>query len=1080
MRQEPSLTFRGALEILGHHDRPAIKKLDKILGGAILASGVAAGVAAVAGLPLAPVGLWAAIWGWTEQKDAAMGMLRKALDSAIGKVKGTVGYERRQLIAAAHTTIVMAAVFEAFRDEVGEDFYESLEISDAEKATLLNGRLHADGTSLFGAIYAAEVPAPSPSRGFEENVEEVRKWMLVFAERLRSFLNGLAIVRGNRFPWGEIVSRAAGRYESHFLKLAATVPEFAMWAVLAEHAATRALVRQENKELAAAIDQNTASMARVEALLALTTGPSGIISDLRVTIDRANQRTLSEPIVSADGSRHGPDITFPPVKQMYINPRFQVAKLNTDARVADERWWNDVPSRAEFDLVLAAHVITLEATRFPMLLLGDPGAGKSLGTRVLAARLGGAGYTVVHVPLRNVGANAPVGHQIQQALDAATTERVTWAELSDQSVGTTRIVLLDGLDELLQASSSDRSGYLQEVVDFQAAEAAQERPLVIMVTSRIVVADRVDIPRGTTVVKLDTFTKKDIADWLGRWQDGNSDAIASGTVRALTVVEALRQPELARQPLLLLMLAIYAADPALPPLDADLSTADLYRSLLEEFGRREARKGLGDYARGPEVNKRVQDHIDRLAIAALAMFNRGRQDISEDELGTDLKALDERLMGRSRPDEAGQRVIAEFFFVHAPEARMLTSPTGISGLGPPGGQRRRTYEFMHTTFGEYLVASRVMAELSEVASKAFAGRRGPSDPQDDLLFALLSHQTLAARKSILTFAEQIAAALPSEDRQQIRDVLEMLLETYRDRHGSGQYSSYQPTASDAIRQLAYYSANLVSLRVALEPDHIGVPLATLLRVPDGDGLPQWRSLVRLWHAGLDDSGMQAMLTTLKFVPSPVAVRTAVTGEWLGEQVALIPRLIGDRDSEWRTLYGAAIWDHRVGDISHAPQDWVHEMSRSLIPLAAGLELSSELITEPPSGLSIHDYRRVAALIFNYLRNVGPDEPWVNPLIKILFQLPKEVPLDGYALARSVILRPELLNKHPELRDPQIYGRVSGLIDAVGTPDLRREIDHGNRSSRKFGVDAIRNLLTRVVYDSSSNWRYEEPNDSNRD
>lgn len=108
----------------------------------------------------------------------------------------------------------------------------------------------------------------------------------------------------------------------------------------------------------------------------------------------------------------------------------------------------------------------------------------------------------------------------------------------------------------------------------------------------------------------------------------------------------------------------------------------------------------------PKVDKQVQDHLDRLAIAALAMFNRGRQDISEDELGTDLKALDERLMGRSRPDEAGQRVIAEFFFVHAPEARMLASPTGEEGRGPRGGQPRRNDEFMHATFGEYLVASR--------------------------------------------------------------------------------------------------------------------------------------------------------------------------------------------------------------------------------------------------------------------------------------------------------------------------------------------------------------------------------------
>ena len=95
-----------------------------------------------------------------------------------------------------------------------------------------------------------------------------------------------------------------------------------------------------------------------------------------------------------------------------------------------------------------------------------------------------------------VGANAPIGHQIQQALDEATNERVKWADLSDQSIGTTRVVLLDGLDELLQASSSDRSGYLQEVADFQDAEAESERPLVVIVTSRIMVVDRVDVRRG--------------------------------------------------------------------------------------------------------------------------------------------------------------------------------------------------------------------------------------------------------------------------------------------------------------------------------------------------------------------------------------------------------------------------------------------------------------------------------------------------------------------------------------------------------------------------------------------------------
>ena len=53
MRREPkSRRFAGHWEILlGHHDWPAaIEKLDKILGGVILASGVAAGVASRSGV----------------------------------------------------------------------------------------------------------------------------------------------------------------------------------------------------------------------------------------------------------------------------------------------------------------------------------------------------------------------------------------------------------------------------------------------------------------------------------------------------------------------------------------------------------------------------------------------------------------------------------------------------------------------------------------------------------------------------------------------------------------------------------------------------------------------------------------------------------------------------------------------------------------------------------------------------------------------------------------------------------------------------------------------------------------------
>jgi hypothetical protein len=129
MRREPSLTFHGALEILGHGEQGWLKKLNNALGVAILAAGVGAGVAAVGPPALASAGMFAAVWGWVEQKGLAIDLLGQAVARVSGKLAGTSGYERRQLIAAAHTTIVVAAFFEAFTKEIGTQASGELGIS---------------------------------------------------------------------------------------------------------------------------------------------------------------------------------------------------------------------------------------------------------------------------------------------------------------------------------------------------------------------------------------------------------------------------------------------------------------------------------------------------------------------------------------------------------------------------------------------------------------------------------------------------------------------------------------------------------------------------------------------------------------------------------------------------------------------------------------------------------------------------------------------------------------------------------------------------------------------------------------
>jgi hypothetical protein len=891
VRREPSLTFKGALRILGHHESRLIEKLDTTLGGVILAAGTGIGIAAVGGPVLAPAAMFAAVWGLTDQKSEAVSLLGKAIGAVSGKLAGTRGYERRQLIAAAHTTIVVAAFFESFKEYPGKEF-PGLKITDAEKEALIASR-RTSSKSIYDDLYAAEIPAPSPAYGFEENVDRVTHWYLSFTHELNDFLLGLSAMEAEMVDWPAVLAGAVERYRSHFLALAAKVPEFMIWALLGEGAATRTQVAGLRADIAAALNANRDALARVESLLAIDAAPGGTMPDLRAAVARANGGVLTEQIIPEDAQDYGLDITFPATGDIYISPRYRLAQPG-DRRPADDDYWDERLPRDDFDLMLAGYVTSPDATRRPLLLLGHPGAGKSLLTKILAARLPASAYTVVRVPLRRVGANAPVLDQIELALGQATNRRVdSWWPLADQSEGTVRVVLLDGLDELLQATSHDRSGYLQDVMEFQRREAEQERPVVVVVTSRTVVVDRVDVPRDTTIVKLDAFEDPDVEEWLARWHRANAAAISAGRIRELTAdcvtgdFATEGQPgnlsggvrELARQPLLLLMLAIYAADPTLPQLSADMATADLYRRLLESFARRETAKKADRHLHPDELQDRVRDHLDRLEVAALAMFNRGRQDIGEDQLGADLAALnpDQRPTGKYRPGKAGQRIIGEFFFVHAAEAQLLTGPdepaAGRDSQALPHEAPRRSYEFLHVTFGEYLVASRVMSELADVADRAFSGRRGRVDPNDDLLYTLLSHQPLAARLSTLTFAQEIFHGLRRDEQAlsgQVLEVLELLLGEYRHRTGSDRYAGYRPLPSDRLRELACYSANLVTLRVILEPDEKSVPLARLLRAQH-DAPEQWRSTLLLWQAGLNADGLQSILATLELSGNPPGV-----------------------------------------------------------------------------------------------------------------------------------------------------------------------------------------------------------------
>jgi hypothetical protein len=1008
MRDVPELTFRGALSVLGHYDRPVLDRLNTALGGAVMVGGAVALTGSVA----APAVALAAIWGWVDQKNEALGLVRKLMDKISDHRAAARGYDRTRVIAAAHTILVASSVVHAFRREVGKSVFDSLEITEKELATLLAG---SSDRSASESVYDSPVPMPSSRRGFAQNLGYVRQWQRQFAIALLEFCSGLGAGGAVRdVEAARLADDALTHYRIEYQALAAKVPEFLVWTLLNESGATQNLVKVTHEDVRRALDDQVLAMSRLESLL---TAVCGTVPDHVSALHRAARAGLDEPVVMRDAAAMSvlADIRFPLVHEIFVQPGYCLDEMGSGSRIADEHWWRAVPRQDDLDLRLAAHLISPEATRLPLLVLGHPGAGKSLLMKVLAARLPADQYTTVYAPLRHVSSTAPVYEQVEQALKRETNGRVDWPGLVRQSHGTTLVVLLDGLDEMLQATDRDRADYLHDVAEFQWREAAQGRPVVVFVTSRTLVADRVDVPSGTTVLKLAEFDRDQIERWRQVWNAVNRVAIDAGKVRELTEDAVARQQDLARQPLLLLVLALYSAEPSFPAIDDGLSKTALYRTLFDNFTKREATKM--SRAASPD------EQLERLSVAALGMFNRGRQHVTDAELAADMAVL--------APDgDSEQRLVAQFFFVHTAEANLGTD------------RARRSYEFLHATFSEYLVAREVVATLVDTADST-VGRRGERAPDDDRLFALLSHDCVAVRGPILDFLGDLLAEVSSDDRERITQTIVVLLAGARRRQGSGRYAEYRPTETDHIRAITAYTANLVLL--AILADERGIfPIADLPK-----DAWSWDLMLDLWRAGLNTDSWHALLGTIDRKHGVLR---------LSDRFSYVAGL----DSEIR--YADLVRDHelaatlRIGSAIREGFDNDHRITYGSIANAEHAELLGHLVSLLLFGRVAPEPPEIDHRLAELLARTFHQEDFVTQLVcVVLKQQPSVVSedivrvlvaylldqdcRDTYAFIAAMGANPDLHHEFPQLLDAERYvGRRGTELMLRGTIELT-EAEH---------------------------------------
>lgn len=603
------------------------------------------------------------------------------------------------------------------------------------------------------------------------------------------------------------------------------------------------------------------SLADIESLLSLL--PVRQPADIALSLSNAYRAVLGRPILAEEQTLTG--VRLPTLEESYLDPDFRVSAVRAGELSSDEDWWAPVPVRRDLTEYLGDFLTSPEAATAPLVVLGQPGAGKSVLTKVLAARLPPRGFLPVRVVLREVPAEAEVQDQIEYAVRAATGLRIDWPDVARAAGAAVPVVLLDGFDELLQATGVSQSDYLLKLARFQQREADQGRPVIVLVTSRTAVSDRVRYPDGTMALRLEPFRNDQIASWLRTWNACNEELITARDLKPLTADVLSRHQALASEPLLLLMLAMYDADAnALQrgsgtAEDGGIDETRLYEELLTSFAAREVAKSRDSVSAG-ELPALVEQELQRLSLIAFSIINRRRQWVTEAELDADLAAL----LGRPAAQHAGFRTpltqaeiaIGRFFFVQRAQAVLE-------------GSRMQTFEFLHATFGEYLAARLTVQLATDLLGRRSSLMVNTAVADDDLLYGLLSFAPLSSRQ-ILRFVKSVCQRqVPETDRRRLADLLIDVLGASENRT-EHRYNAYRPAPLPTSSRHGVYSANLVLLILALEP---AVSAARLFRASNAYNDPgkMWHRRVLLWRSAMTEPDW-----------TDLALALCIRHTWLGD------------------------------------------------------------------------------------------------------------------------------------------------------------------------------------------------------
>lgn len=817
----------------------------------------------------------------------------------------------------AYCLICYTAFFEALcRDKELAMLLKTVKMKPDEKTSILaNATKELQSTTKTttndtsegkrGDPFKFQIELPSPGDTLQTVQEKLQPLYKHLATGTEYFFTSLALWEDlhesertkAKTALEKLPDKAVHYFEAQYFTLATKYPQFAKWLNYKESDRTRTQLSAIEQKLAVLADicPKTSDIG-LQQLSATLDSAFNKFSQRQVDkalqeLENKYQSILQSPILDPKDTpvEEGKvALSYPKRSEIFVPQSFKLIHYNGQKQIEPEGIWKDVPERNDLGDFLLSYFLNPVSERSPLIILGQPGSGKSLLTSMLAARMIVSSYTPIRVELRNINAEADIKTQITEQINHGIGRKLDWGIISDHFEQRPGLVLFDGYDELLQASGKVFTAYLRDVAEFQTDQIAMKRPPVrAIVTSRINLIDKADIPPDATIIRLLDFDERKQECWINIWNKVNTSYFQQTNVRPFAIPENNKEiKELAGQPLLLLMLALYDSSGNQLRKTKGLNQTQLYDNLLRQFIERELKKDVKIYRNmdSHERESAVEHQMERFGIAAIGMFNRRALHIREKQLDEDLKFFgfeEVQSEGRGRPLTPAFKLINSFFFIKLESAHKFVGRETSSETQEQENEKDSAYEFLHNTFGEFLTTDFILRrvlnkthsinKMSDDRYQQSTLKQTLDNPNSDLpgadWYACLMCTPLYTRPVIITMMQQWLKCCLQQRRKErvdrrgeqeflknldliVDSFLELMLSkdqlpdimTGKKAHSFGHLST--------LGHLAIYSLNLIMLRTMFDPD--GYTFVETEeqkeRFPSHDGTRAWDRLTNLWRS----------------------------------------------------------------------------------------------------------------------------------------------------------------------------------------------------------------------------------------